>query len=135
MPGGFAASFLSQVNATSSDGRCAPYCLTSFFELLHSKIDSYDAGLIKSAFFARVLPSAFWRSRAALFPSVTHLLRLMNLSRKEEATMQHLYQTRMSDPVPIDPVPVPDPIPTPQPIPDPPSPDPRPIDDPPPHMR
>ncbi|USI34318.1 hypothetical protein [Cronobacter sakazakii] len=45
--------------------------------------------------------------------------------------MQHLYQTRMSDPVPIDPVPVPDPIPTPQPVPDPPSPDPRPIDDPP----
>ena len=31
------------MNATSSDGRCAPYCLTSFFELLHSTIDSYDA--------------------------------------------------------------------------------------------
>jgi hypothetical protein len=36
-------SSLPQVNATSSDGRCAPYCLTSFFELLHSTIDSYDA--------------------------------------------------------------------------------------------
>ncbi|GAL59800.1 hypothetical protein EV102420_23_00235 [Pseudescherichia vulneris NBRC 102420] len=33
------------MNATSSDGRCAPYCLTSFFELLHSTIDSYDADL------------------------------------------------------------------------------------------
>ncbi|EGT4351246.1 hypothetical protein DOX58_11760 [Cronobacter sakazakii] len=86
-------------------------------------------------FFACVLPSAFWHTRAALFPSVTYLLRLGYLPCKEEATMQHLYQTRMSDPVPIDPVPVPDPIPTPQPVPDPPSPDPRPIDDPPPHMR
>ncbi|RRE44157.1 hypothetical protein EAO28_01945 [Klebsiella pneumoniae] len=44
---------LSQVNATSSDGRCAPYCLTSFFELLHSTIDSYDAGFVESAFFLR----------------------------------------------------------------------------------
>ena len=27
------------MNATSSDGRCAPYCLTSFFELLHRAFD------------------------------------------------------------------------------------------------
>ncbi|PIJ51763.1 hypothetical protein BV501_02160 [Erwinia sp. OAMSP11] len=35
-----------QVNATSSDGRCALYCLTSF-ELLHSTFNSirwHDAG-------------------------------------------------------------------------------------------
>ncbi|AZP33553.1 hypothetical protein DC438_10640 [Cronobacter sakazakii] len=37
-------------------------------------------------FFACVLPSAFWRTRAALSPSVTHLLRLRYLPRKEEAT-------------------------------------------------
>lgn len=36
--------------------------------------------------------------------------------------------SRMSDPIPTDPVPVPDPIPRPQPIPDPPlDPDPHPI--------
>ena len=41
--------------------------------------------------------------------------------------------SRMSDPIPTDPVPVPDPIPRPQPIPDPPlDPDPHPIIDPPP---
>ncbi|ADM98825.1 hypothetical protein Dda3937_04609 [Dickeya dadantii 3937] len=45
-----AALSLSQVNATSSDGRCAPYCLTSFFELLHSTINSHHADVL-SAFF------------------------------------------------------------------------------------
>ncbi len=48
----FRAIFISQVNATSSDGRCAPYCLTSFFELLHSTIDSYDADFNSRLFFA-----------------------------------------------------------------------------------
>ncbi|PQX40971.1 hypothetical protein C5973_06305 [Cronobacter sakazakii] len=37
-------------------------------------------------FFSCVLPSAFLRTRAALFPSVTHLLRLRYLPHKEEAT-------------------------------------------------
>jgi hypothetical protein len=40
-----------QVNATSSDGRCAPYCLTSFFELLHSIFNSYDARFFKTWHF------------------------------------------------------------------------------------
>lgn len=48
------AIILPQVNATSSDGRCAPYCLTSFFELLHSTIDSYDADFIVGFFLPPV---------------------------------------------------------------------------------
>ncbi|EFJ68214.1 hypothetical protein HMPREF9547_00530 [Escherichia coli MS 175-1] len=48
-----------QVNATSSDGRCAPYCLTSFFELLHSTIDSYDADFDESAFFCLLFISVY----------------------------------------------------------------------------
>ncbi|CRH29479.1 hypothetical protein BN1184_AZ_01030 [Pantoea ananatis] len=44
MPDANRAKSLSQVNATSSDGRCAPYCLTSFFELLHSIFNSKYAG-------------------------------------------------------------------------------------------
>jgi len=75
------------------------------------------------------------RIRDALFPSATHPLRLTYPQPQEEEVMHHLSVTTMSDPVPVDPVPIPDPIPTPQPVPDPPSPDPRPIDDPPPHMR
>lgn len=101
------------------------YCIAQF--------DSYDADLIKSAFFLPADVNVTPPRRAFPFCDASSTLNVSAI--KEEATMHHLYQTTMSDPVPIDPVPVPDPIPTPQPVPDPPSPDPRPIDDPPPHMR
>ncbi|WKV50672.1 hypothetical protein [Dickeya fangzhongdai] len=50
-----AALSLSQVNATSSDGRCAPYCLTSFFELLHSTINSHHADVLSAFFLPAIL--------------------------------------------------------------------------------
>ncbi|TAI96979.1 hypothetical protein EG332_11960 [Pectobacterium versatile] len=46
------------MNATSSDGRCAPYCLTSFFELLHSTIDSHHADIFVG-FFLSLDPDLF----------------------------------------------------------------------------
>ncbi len=45
---------VSQVNATSSDGRCAPYCLTSLYcEWLCSIVDSDNAGCIPRLFFGQ----------------------------------------------------------------------------------
>jgi hypothetical protein len=97
--------------------------LLPFFELLHSTIDSYDAGL-KAGFF---------------LPLRQHLQLLLCLiiqqkRRNDMRTMWTPDQISASDPVPTDPVPIPEPIPQPQPQPDP-APNPDPIIDPPPHMK
>lgn len=103
------AILLPQVNATSSDGRCAPYCLTSFFELLHSTIDSYDADFIVGFFLPPdYLRLPFRGQHPNLEEKMSILLALQRLN------------TWQSDPVPTDPTPIPDPVPRPQPMPDPP---------------
>ena len=65
MPGGNRGYFFPQVNATSSDGRCAPHCLT--FELLHSTFNSYDPGVSDAGFFCH-LAAAFHRSLTGFSP-------------------------------------------------------------------
>nr|EGT4491834.1 hypothetical protein [Cronobacter turicensis] len=50
------------------------YCIAQF--------DSYDADLIKSAFFCLLMLTG--RRRGSLFPSVTHLLRLTYLPSKRK---------------------------------------------------
>lgn len=83
--------------------------LLPFFELLHSTIDSYDADFIVGFFLPPVYLRLPFRSKhPKLEEKMSMLLALQRLN------------TWQSDPVPIDPTPIPDPVPRPQPMPDPP---------------
>ncbi|WP_413730463.1 hypothetical protein [Sodalis sp. RH22] len=74
---------IPQVNATSSDGRCAPYCLTSFFELLHSIFNSYDAGFINLAFFFGFSPAGILTGRQGGDLSLPQLPTILKVSPQQ----------------------------------------------------